>query len=200
MQQHNHVLIVSMLSTSWNGYIKQTDIHLKPSVQPYHLILRSPLLICYQMTDQRVGKWKHSNWQMSETAVTRQTLVNEIITAPPYLKIIQQNERMGTEQYLVFSSITLQLNRSRILSFCHPRWKSKLVLFGVSPQVILHAEKESSGDVGDSQPLWPSHWMDLGCSHPEGQTPQKPAMWVDSKTTSCTFWYPLNLKTSLHLA
>lgn len=48
MQQHNHVLIVSMLSTSWNGYIKQTDIHLKPSVQPYHLILRSPLLICYQ--------------------------------------------------------------------------------------------------------------------------------------------------------
>lgn len=121
MQQHNHRLIVSMLSTSSDGYIKQTDIHLKPSVRPYHLILRSPLLICYQMNDQRVGKWKHSDWQMSEMAVTRQTLVNEIITGPPYLKTIQQNERMGTEQYLVFSSITLQLNRSRMLSFCHPR-------------------------------------------------------------------------------
>lgn len=69
------------------------------------------------------------------------------------------------------------------------------VLFGVCPQVILHAEEEGSGDVGDRQPLWPSHRMDLGCTHPQGQTPEKPAVWVDSKTTNCTFWYPLNLRT-----
>lgn len=57
-----------MLSTIPDSYSKQADIHLKLSMQPYHLIPRSPLLICYQKTDQYVGKWKDSDWQMFETA------------------------------------------------------------------------------------------------------------------------------------
>ena len=54
-----------MLSTLPDSYSKQADIHLKLSVQPYHLIPRSPLLICYQMSDQNVGKWKRQQLKMS---------------------------------------------------------------------------------------------------------------------------------------
>lgn len=50
------------------------------------------------------------------------------------------------------------------------------------PQAVLHAEEEGAGDVGDRQPLWPPDRMELGCPHPEGQTPQEPAVWVNSKT------------------
>lgn len=49
-------IIVSMRSTIPDSYSKQVDIHLKLSLQPYHVIPRSPLLICYQMSDQHVGK------------------------------------------------------------------------------------------------------------------------------------------------
>lgn len=46
----------------------------------------------------------------------------------------------------------------------------------VSPQAVLHAEEEGSGDVGDRQPLQPPHRMEPGCPHPEGQAPQEPAV------------------------
>lgn len=45
-----------MRSTIPDSYSKQVDIHLKLSLQPHHVIPRSPLLICYQMSDQHVGK------------------------------------------------------------------------------------------------------------------------------------------------
>lgn len=76
-------------------------------MQPYHLIPRSPLQICHQMTDQHAGKWKRGDWHASETAANCQTLVNRITTGPPYLKT-----KNG-----ISSSITSQPNRSRMLSF-----------------------------------------------------------------------------------
>lgn len=63
-------MTVSMLSTIPDSYSKQADIHLTLSMRPYRQIPRSPLLVCYQMTDQHVGKWKDSDWKMFEAAAT----------------------------------------------------------------------------------------------------------------------------------
>lgn len=49
-------VIVSILSTIPDSYSKKVDIHLRLSMQLYHGIPRSPLLIRYQTSDQHVGK------------------------------------------------------------------------------------------------------------------------------------------------
>lgn len=66
-------------------------------MQPYRAIPGSPLLICYQMSDQHVGKWKDSHRQMLKPATmlkfTSFRKENEKHT-PAYLKITRQKERM----------------------------------------------------------------------------------------------------------
>lgn len=99
-----------------------------------------------------------------------------------------------SERYLVFSSITLPLNGNRMLSFWHSLWGIKQllpVIFGAPPQAILHTEEEDSCTVGDCQPMWPPHRVELGCPHHEGQTPKEHAVWVDSKPTICNFKHSL---------
>lgn len=112
-----------MLSTISDSYSKQGDIHLKLSMQPYHLIPRSPLMICYQMTDQHVGKRKDSIWQTFETAAMLKLASfrkenynqpNRICTSSSKMK---ECCAVCTGRYLVFPSITLQLNGIRMLSF-----------------------------------------------------------------------------------
>lgn len=85
--------IVSMPSTIPDSYRRKADIHLKLSMQPYHLSPRSPLLIRNQMNDQHVGKWKDSDWQQLPVEIFK-LLGKKIITSLPYLEIIQHNERM----------------------------------------------------------------------------------------------------------
>lgn len=57
-----------MQSTSPDSDSKQADINLKLSVLPDHVTHRSPLLICYHVSDQHVGKWWDGGRQMSQTA------------------------------------------------------------------------------------------------------------------------------------
>lgn len=104
------------------------------------------------------------------------------------------NRRKAAQSALkdIFSStsITSQLNGNTMLSLWHSRWWIKQllpVICGVSPQAILHAEEEGSGDVGDCQSLWPPHRMEPFSTDPEGQTPQEPGVWVSLKSPACTF-------------
>lgn len=135
------------------------------------------------MTDQHVGKWKDGGRQMFETAAALKfpALGKKIITSPPYRQIIQQNERMLHSMHWEVSShpsLCWRIETGCYLSHipCDESDNFPGVIPGVSPQAVLHAEEEGSGDVGDRQPLRPPHRMELGCPHPQGQAPQEPAV------------------------
>lgn len=182
-----------MLSTIPDSYSKQADIHLRLSMQPYHLISRSPLMIRYQMTDQHVGKWKDSIWQKvwnSCNVEIAKLYGRKLQAAPPYLRIIQQNERMLHSMHWKISCL--------LIHHLAAEWKQGVIFltFPVrnqtasrgylvsSPQAILHTEEEGRRHFGDRQPLWPPHRMEPGRPHPEGQTPQESAVWVEHETTA----------------
>ena len=188
-----------MLSTLPDSYSKQADIHLKLSVQPYHLIPRSPLLICYQMSDQNVGKWKRQQLKMS-SFLGNYNHATVSANHPTKWKDVAQ---FAPERYLLIHHLAAESRKKKgcYLFDIPPSWWIKrlpcvVIFLGVSPQAILHAEEEGSGDVGDRQSLWPPHRVEPGGTHPEGQTPQEPAVWVNGQTTTCT----LPWGSPLHLA
>jgi len=171
-------VVVSMQSTAPDSYSKQADIH--RSMQPYHLI---PGHLSWSAI-----KWPIGVSANGKTATGDRCHVG-IVKANR--QIVQRNERMLHSIHrktIIFPFITSQLDGNRMLSLWHSlRWITNnfvAVIAAVSPQAVLHAEEEGSGDVGDCQPLWPPHRMELGSPHPEGQTPQEPAVWVNSET--CT--------------
>lgn len=93
---------------------KQADIHLKLSMPPHHAIPRSPLPMCYRTSDQHVGKWKHRDRQMFETAAMLKflKLQRRKLQSPPRIgKSSKHDER------------TLQCAQEDILS-SHPSPRS----------------------------------------------------------------------------
>lgn len=110
-------------------------------MQPYHVIPGSPLLICYQMSDRHVGKWKDNDWQMFETAATLKMFNLYERKLYGVHRICKSSHKMKeccaacTGRYAVYSSITLKLNWNRMLSFWHSPWWIRqlfVVIFGVS--------------------------------------------------------------------
>ncbi len=174
-----------MQSTIAGSHSKQADSHLK---RPHHVIPRSPLLIRYQTSDQHVGKQKDNDWQMFETAACQENSKQPSVSANHPKK----KERMlhcmhGKTSCLLIHHRAAELKQDVISLTFLPVVNQKATC-GLSsvflPQAVLHTEEEGCGHVTDCQPLWPLHRMEPGCPHPEGQTPQEPAVWVSSKTTT----------------
>lgn len=91
---------------------------------------------CRQMETQRSADvWNSCNVEISQASAEKITI------APPYRQIVQtrwKNAAVCAGRYLVFSSITSQLNWNRMLSFWHSPWWIRQLLVGFISCVFLH--------------------------------------------------------------
>lgn len=140
---------------------------------------------CRQMETQRSADvWNSCNVEISQASAEKITIAPPVSANRPNT----MKERCSVRRKiscLLIHHLAAELKQDVIfLTFpvMNQATSRGFYLLCFPPQAVLHAEEEGAGDVGDRQPLWPPDRMELGCPHPEGQTPQEPAVWVNSKT------------------